>query len=119
LLHFDGSTLTMDVSLSRVMLEGEQQFLIIMRDITERKHAEARIAQMATHDELDAIEAHYPVLPDELVTQAPPVIAEAPTAEAPPVITEAPPAEAPLVIAEAPPVIAEAPPVIEGEVGDA
>lgn len=71
------------------------------------------------HDELDAIEAHYPVLPDELVTQAPPVIAEAPTAEAPPVITEAPPAEAPLVIAEAPPVIAEAPPVIEGEVGDA
>jgi len=36
----DGSNLTMEVSFSRVMLDGEPQFLILMRDITERKQAD-------------------------------------------------------------------------------
>jgi len=35
----DGTPITMDVSISKVMLKGEPEFLLIMRDITERKLA--------------------------------------------------------------------------------
>ena len=39
--HRDDSTLTLEVSLNRVLFDGEQQFIIlIMRDISERKQAE-------------------------------------------------------------------------------
>jgi PAS domain S-box-containing protein len=41
----DGSSLVMDVSVSRVMLSGRQSFLVIMRDITCRKEMEKALRE--------------------------------------------------------------------------
>jgi len=35
----DGTLVTMDVSISRMVVKGKPEFLLIMRDVTERKHA--------------------------------------------------------------------------------
>ena len=43
----DGSLLTIDVSLSRVMQNGRQTFLAIMRDVTLRKETEAALRESA------------------------------------------------------------------------
>jgi PAS domain S-box-containing protein len=43
----DGSTLTMDVSVSRLLLDGRQTFLVIMRDITRRKETEEALRDAA------------------------------------------------------------------------
>jgi len=41
----DRSTLLMDISVSRVMIEGKQQFVAIMRDITARVRVEAALRE--------------------------------------------------------------------------
>jgi PAS domain S-box-containing protein len=43
----DGSLLTMDVSISRVLQNGRQTFLAIIRDITRRKETEAALRESA------------------------------------------------------------------------
>lgn len=40
-----GGTLTMDVSVSRILLGGREDFLLIMRDISERKEAERALRE--------------------------------------------------------------------------
>jgi len=39
----DGSTLIMDVSISAILQQGRQEWLLIMRDISERKEAEQKL----------------------------------------------------------------------------
>ncbi len=52
-LRKDGTTFIMDVRVSTYLLQGEQYTLVIMRDITERKLAEAELRQH--HDHLEEL----------------------------------------------------------------
>lgn len=48
----DGERFPMDLRVSEFSLDGRRQFIGIMRDITERKSAEAKIIHLANHDGL-------------------------------------------------------------------
>ncbi len=48
----DGATFPMELRVGEVKLEGEHLFIGAMRDIAERKVAEARVAHLANHDNL-------------------------------------------------------------------
>ncbi len=50
-----GETLELSVSATVLKVDGEELILVIARDITERRHAEARIAHLAHHDALTGL----------------------------------------------------------------
>ncbi|MDD2685448.1 MAG: diguanylate cyclase [Gallionella sp.] len=54
-LHKDGSEFSLEVSLSDMTLNGEHFFTAIVRDITERKLAEDKLAHLAHHDFLTGL----------------------------------------------------------------
>ena len=51
-LRKDGSSFPMELRVSEMRLEDRRMFIGALRDITERKAAELRIAHLATHDAL-------------------------------------------------------------------
>jgi diguanylate cyclase (GGDEF)-like protein/PAS domain S-box-containing protein len=51
----DGSTFPAEVQVSRFEDGGEEYFLAIVRDLTERVDAERRLRQLATHDSLTGL----------------------------------------------------------------
>ncbi len=50
--HSDGSTFPVEVHARRVMLEGEERFVVIGRDISERKESETRLEQQRDNLEI-------------------------------------------------------------------
>ncbi|HJS87686.1 MAG TPA: EAL domain-containing protein [Acetobacteraceae bacterium] len=50
-----GETIDLSVSAELLRVEGEELILSVLRDITERRRAEARIAHMARHDSLTGL----------------------------------------------------------------
>lgn len=53
--RFDGTVFDAEVNLTLVHLDGEPHFLRTVRDISERKHAQARIEFLAHHDALTGL----------------------------------------------------------------
>jgi diguanylate cyclase (GGDEF)-like protein/PAS domain S-box-containing protein len=51
-LRADGTEFPIEASVSRSLAGGEQQYTVILRDITARKRFESRIEYLATHDGL-------------------------------------------------------------------
>jgi diguanylate cyclase (GGDEF)-like protein/PAS domain S-box-containing protein len=54
-LHRDGHEFPVELSLAAVMTEGKPEFSAFIRDITERKRAEAELLEMATTDFLTGL----------------------------------------------------------------
>jgi diguanylate cyclase (GGDEF)-like protein/PAS domain S-box-containing protein len=54
-LHRDGHEFPVELSLAAVMTEGKPEFSAFIRDITERKRAEAELREMATTDFLTGL----------------------------------------------------------------
>ena len=54
-LRKDGSTMTMELSITEIQHEGRRLFVGIVRDITERKLGEARLIYLAQHDGLTGL----------------------------------------------------------------
>jgi len=51
----DGTTFPIDLAISEFRLDGQRNFAGIVRDITERKRAEERLAHQAKHDSLTGL----------------------------------------------------------------
>jgi len=55
-LHRDGHEFPVEMALSSVMTDGKQEFNAFIRDISERKQADAKLQEMATKDFLTGLD---------------------------------------------------------------
>jgi diguanylate cyclase (GGDEF)-like protein/PAS domain S-box-containing protein len=53
--RLDGVEFPIEIALSRMQLAGMQLFIVVVRDITERKRAEERLVYLANYDELTGL----------------------------------------------------------------
>jgi diguanylate cyclase (GGDEF)-like protein/PAS domain S-box-containing protein len=53
--RLDGSEFPIEIALSRMQVAGMRLFIVVVRDITERKRAEERLVYLANYDELTGL----------------------------------------------------------------
>jgi len=54
-LKNDGGLFPMEIALSKMELSGRQLYIVVVRDITDRKRAEEKLVYMANYDELTGL----------------------------------------------------------------
>ena len=54
-LHRNGNNFPLEINISEMLLDGKKYFTCMMRDISERKEAEARLTRLALYDQLTGL----------------------------------------------------------------